>query len=349
VAARGRSSLVRKPGRKSGATIRKEKAKINKDPVTPRDLTLDLPLPAAHSKPFDVAGVGENSLDFVAVIEDWPVPDSKAPLREFAIRSGGQVATALVACARLGWRARYVGAFGDDEWGRQVQGALATEGVEVTSFSRVGVRNRVAVALIDDRGRRAILEHRDPRLDLAEGEVAGHVFQSARILLADATDVPAATRAARAARAAGVPVILDVERPADGLDDLLSSADVIIAPGGFVSAYTGAASLGDGLAALEARFSPALLIATLGPEGSVARCRRVEIETPAAAVEVVDTTGAGDAFRGGFAAGWLHMGAGAQVAALLEFASAVAALSCRAVGAQTSLPTRAEVHRLLGM
>jgi sugar/nucleoside kinase (ribokinase family) len=81
----------------------------------------------------------------------------------------------------------------------------------------------------------------------------------------------------------------------------------------------------------------------------VARCRRVEFETPAAAVEVVDTTGAGDAFRGGFAAGWLHMGAGAQVAALLEFASAVAALSCRAVGAQTSLPTRAEVHRLLGM
>ncbi len=330
-------------------TIRKEKAKINKDPVTHSDLTLDLTLPPAETKPFDVVGVGENSLDFFAVTEDWPVADSKAALRDLTFRPGGQVATAVVACARLGWRARYVGAFGDDEPGKKVQAALEAEGLEVTACSRVGIRNRVAVVIVDGTGRRAVLELRDPRLNLAEEEVAGHVFQSARILLADATDVPASTRAARAARAAGVPVILDVEQRVDGLDDLLAAVDVIIAAGEFVPEYTGAASVGAGLAALEARFSKALVVATLGPEGSLARCRGVEIATAAQTARVVDTTGAGDAFRGGFAAGWLAMGPGARVEALLEYANAVAALNCRAIGAQTSLPTRAEVDRRLGM
>ncbi len=317
--------------------------------MTQLDLTLNLDLPASQSKPFDVVGVGENSLDFVTVTENWPVADTKAALRELAITPGGQVATALVACARLGWRARYVGAFGDDDWGRQVQGALAAEGVEVTAFCRIGVRNRVAVVIVDETGRRAILERRDPRLDLADDEVAGHVSQSARILLVDATDVPAATRAARAARAGGVPVILDVERRVSGLDDLLSTSDVIIAPGRFVSDETGEASISEGLAALERRFGPALIVATLGPEGSLALCCGVEIATPAAAVSVVDTTGAGDAFRGGFAAGWLRMGVGARVEALLEYANAVAALNCRAVGAQTALPTGPELDRFLGM
>ena len=113
--------------------------------------------------------------------------------------------------------------------------------------------------------------------------------------------------------------------------------------------YTGRSAVGEGLAALEAQFSPALVVATLGAEGSLARCRGSEIRTAAPAVAVRDTTGAGDAFRGGFAAAWLGAGDGAEVEALLEYASAVAALNCRALGAQTGLPPRADVDRFRGM
>jgi sugar/nucleoside kinase (ribokinase family) len=307
-------------------------------------MTLGLSLPSHESKPFDVVGFGEASLDLVAVTRGWPEPDSKMPLDSFEILPGGQTATAMVACARLGWRARYVGALGDDEFGGRVLGALAAEGVEPTVVRRAETRSRFAVALVDRlSGRRTILEHRDPRLTVGEVDFPDEVWISGRLLMVDATDIPAATRAARAARAAGVPTLIDVERPADGLDALLESIDVIIAAGTFPAAHSGARSVGEGLARLEARFRPALVVATLGPDGSLARWRGQEIRTPAPDVSVVDTTGAGDAFRGGFASAWLELGPQAAVPALLEFANKTGAANCRALGAQTGLPTRKEL------
>src|SRR5262245_12484445 len=79
----------------------------------------------------DVVGFGENSVDLVAVVSEWPAPDSKHALESLERRSGGQVATAMVACARLGCRARYVGVFGDDEPGAWLRHQLAHTGVEV--------------------------------------------------------------------------------------------------------------------------------------------------------------------------------------------------------------------------
>jgi sugar/nucleoside kinase (ribokinase family) len=90
-----------------------------------------------------------------------------------------------------------------------------------------------------------------------------------------------------------------------------------------------------------------MTVATLGSEGSLARFEGREIRTPAITVEVLDTTGAGDAFRGGLASAWLRAGNGAQVDQLLRYANAVAALNCRAVGAQAGLPTPTEVAGVL--
>jgi len=83
-------------------------------------------------------------------------------------------------------------------------------------------------------------------------------------------------------------------------------------------------------------------VATLGEGGALGWCRGEEVRIPAYAVEVRDTTGAGDAFRAGFAARWLELG-DADVLDLLEYAALVAGLSCRGLGAQAGLPTAAEV------
>ena len=103
----------------------------------------------------------------------------------------------------------------------------------------------------------------------------------------------------------------------------------------------------DPLAALARRFQPALVCATLGQEGSLALVAGTEIHTPGFRVPVVDTTGAGDAFRGGFIARWLAGGDRAHVEDVLTYANAVAALKCRALGARTAIPRRAEVEQLL--
>src|SRR2546423_9870038 len=81
-------------------------------------------IPHPHSRPFDVVGLGENSIDLVAVVADYPTSNTKQRLQRFARHPGGQIATALAACARLGWRASYIGRFGDDALGRQARESL---------------------------------------------------------------------------------------------------------------------------------------------------------------------------------------------------------------------------------
>jgi len=309
-------------------TIRKEKAKIK------------LRLPDPGGRPFDLVAFGENSLDVLAAVAEWPCVDTKASLLRCAVRSGGQAATVAVACARLGWRTRYVGCLGDDVQADLVRSGLISEGVDPVTVNRPGTPTRTAVILVDaPSGRRTVLESRDVRLRVEPGDFGLEVFRSGRTLLVDATDVPAATAAARAARLARVPTFIDVDRVAEGVDELLAEIDVIVVSADFPKLFTGAASAGEGLARIEARFRPAIVVATLGPDGALARCRGREIHSPALDVAALDTTGAGDAFRAGLIAGWLRKGNGADLREILLYAHIVAGLNCRGIGAQSALPT----------
>ena len=109
----------------------------------------------------------------------------------------------------------------------------------------------------------------------------------------------------------------------------------------------GASGLGEALRRMAAQFRTALIVATLGAEGTLAFASGREIRTPASPVPGVDTTGAGDAFRGGFIASWIRLGNRVEIDTLLQYASAVAALNCRAIGAQAGLPAWEEVQALV--
>jgi sulfofructose kinase len=256
------------------------------------------------------------------------------------------VATALVACARLGCRARYAGCLGDDAEAEIIIEALAREGVELR-LARRRVRSRSAIIVVDRRsGARTVLEYRDPSLVFAAGELSPEAITGGRVLLVDSTDAAASRDAAFIARAESIPVVLDIEQALDNREAtvaLLRSVDIVIAAEAFPTTFTGAPLLGEALRKLEELSGASLVVATLGGAGSLARCAGVEVRTPGFRVDPVDTTGAGDAFRGGFIAGWLHAGRAAAVDTLLEYANAVAALNCRGFGAQGGLPTRAEV------
>jgi sugar/nucleoside kinase (ribokinase family) len=167
------------------------------------------------------------------------------------------------------------------------------------------------------------------------------------VLLVDGVDPPAATEAARAARAAGIPTVVDVERPGEATHELLRQVDVIVVPASFLAGFAGDVPAGDALRRIESEFHPSLTVATLGADGSLARFEGREIHTPAIGVDVLDTTGAGDAFRGGLVSAWIRFGAAAPIEELLRYANAVAALNCRALGAQTALPNPTEVDGVL--
>lgn len=305
-------------------------------------------IPAAGARPFDVAGLGLNSIDLVAVVAEYPVSNSKQRLERFARMPGGQTATAMAVCARLGWRARYIGSFGDDDLGALGRESLDREGVETSAARTVaGATNQFAVVIVDARtGERTVLWDRHPLLRMTPADVPMDAVTSGRMLLVDCHETLAATEAARAARAAHLPTVIDVEHVRPGIADLLRHIDAIIAAEAFPSALTGYADTGRALEALASEFQAPLVCVTLGDQGSLARCGGREIRTPAFRVACVDSTGAGDAFRGGFAAGCLRA-PGGEIEDALRYANAVAALNCRALGARGGIPTPADVEEML--
>jgi sulfofructose kinase len=305
-------------------------------------------VPRANTRPFDVVGLGENSIDLVVVVADYPTSNTKQRLQRFARHPGGQIATALAACARLGWKARYVGRFGDDEFGRHARESLRVDGVDTTeALSVAGTTNQFAVILVDARsGERTVLWDRHPGLTIDPADVPAAAIASGRMLMLDCVDTAASTQAARIARQAGIPAALDVEKVRPGILDLLQQIDAIIAAQDFPVALTGHEDLGRALEAMARESNAPFVCVTLGAEGSLARCGGREIRTPAFPIDCVDSTGAGDVFRAAFVAACLRAPDG-DIEDVLEYANAAAALNCRALGARGALPTPEEVDQLL--
>ena len=287
-------------------------------------------------------------MDLVAVVADYPTSNTKQRLQRFARHPGGQIATALAACARLGWRASYIGRFGDDELGRQGRDSLVAAGVDTSAAPMVpGTTNQFAVILVDARtGERTVLWDRHPALAMEAGDVPADAVMAGRALMVDGVDTAASTQAARIARHAGMPTFLDVEKVRPGVLDLLQQIDAIIAAQDFPTALTGHEDLGRALDALARESNAPFVCVTLGAEGSLARCGGREIRTPAFPIDCVDSTGAGDVFRAAFVAGCLRASDG-DLEDVLTYANAAAALNCRALGARGALPNADEVEQLL--
>ena len=305
-------------------------------------------VPSPDTRPFDVAGFGLNSVDLVAVVAEYPALNSKQRLQRVARLPGGQIATAMATCARLGWRARYVGRFGSDDLGAISRDNLEREGVDISASQTMpGISNQFAVVLVDARtGERTVLWDRHPTLNMEPADVPRDAVTSGRLLIVDCHQTAASAQAARYARAVGIPTIVDVEKVRPGIGDLLQNIDAIIAAEEFPTALTGHEHLGEALRIIGREWGASLVCVTLGAKGSLAWCNGREIVTPAFPIDCVDSTGAGDCFRGAFAAACLRMPHG-DIEEVLSYANAVAALNCRGLGSRGGLPTPTEVEQLM--
>jgi len=305
-------------------------------------------VPRRSDRPFDVVGFGLNSIDLVTVVAEYPASNTKQRLQRFARLPGGQMATAVATCARLGWRTRYIGSFGDDDLGALSKESLTSVGVDISAARTVaGATNQFAVILVDGRsGERTVLWDRDPALTADPVDVPRDAIVSGRMLIVDCHQTAASAQAARYAREAGIPSIIDVEKVRPGIADLLQNIDAIIAAQEFPTALTGHEQLGRAIEAIGREFGAAVVTVTLGAEGTLTWCNGREIRTPAFQVDCVDSTGAGDVFRGAFAAGCLQSPE-EDLEDVLTYANAVAALNCRALGSRGGIPTPDEVEQLL--
>lgn len=301
---------------------------------------MKLPLTPQPGRPFDAVSFGYNSCDYLCLLDRLPGPDAKRPMRRFEKQGGGQAATAAVALARLRLRVRYLGKFGDAGEHRFARDSLTDEGVDIAACPTApGTQNQLAVVWADQNaGTRTIAYLREPGLEIGPDEFAREDVVAGSVLLLDGHHVAASLQMAHWAREEGIPVLLDAGKNQPGLGELLSSVDAILCDHDFPKSYTGLADPHDALRALHEAHPAAVVAMTLGANGSLALAGGKFFATPAFAVDVVDTTGAGDAWHAGFAAGVL---AGLTLPETLRLAGAVAALNCRALGGRAGLPDRA--------
>jgi sugar/nucleoside kinase (ribokinase family) len=292
---------------------------------------------------FDVVGVGLNAVDYLVVLPRFPVPGEKLRMSAFAREGGGQAATALVALSRWGCRCKYVGNVGDDEHGRFSSLLLSREGIDLSHVRTIsGASSQFAVILVEQgTGERTILWDRDPRIRVTPEDLPLDEIRRARALLLDGHDVPAAIAAARAAREAGVPVVLDAEKVQEGTEELLSLCDHIVAAGHFPGLLFPGASAEDGARKILRRYGPGTSTVTLGARGAYGCDGREEIFAPSLRIEALDTTGAGDIFHAGFLFALLE---GRPFREVLAFANAAAGLSCRGMGGRSAIPTAGEIR-----
>jgi sulfofructose kinase len=293
----------------------------------------------------DIVGVGLNATDTIIRLPHFPAFNSKVEFRDSEILPGGQVATAVTACAKWGLKARYVGKIGDDSSAILQEDEMLRAGIEAHWIKVPRCQSQSSFILVDEEtGERTVLWKRDPRLELLPSEIQREWVDQAGLLHVDGHDCAAATQAARWARSARIPVTADLDNIYPGVEALLENVDYAIASKDFHTRLCGESDPFVSLPAVASRFGCRLLAATLGAEGVLAWDGVRFHYSPAFDLKPVDTTGAGDVFHAAFAYALLR---GDELPRSLEFSCAAAGLACMGMGARGGIASLEKIEELI--
>ena len=282
---------------------------------------------------FDVLGIGLNATDTLIIVPHFPAYAGKAPFVDEILSPGGQVASAMVACATLGLKVKYIGTVGDDERGRVQLESLQGTGINIDDVAvRKGCANQSAYIVIDQStGERTVLWRRSDCLRLTPEEITEEQILSASLLHIDGHDTPAVARAASIARKHGIPVTVDVDTIYHGFDKVLPNVDYLVTSSEFPAQWTNERDPFRALSTLQNEYGMRVAAMTLGAHGSLALLEGKFYYSPAFVVNCLDTTGAGDVFHGAFCYAVLK---GMSMSETLDFSNALAALNCTEIGAR---------------
>jgi sulfofructose kinase len=292
----------------------------------------------------DLVGVGLNATDTQIVLAAFPERGSKVQYSEARVLPGGQVATAVVACQQWGMSTRYVGIVGDDSAGKLHRDAFARAGVEAQIIAVPGGVSPQSLILVDGDAERTVLYRRDPRVTLKPADLDRQWIVNARALLVDGYDTAAATEAAEWARAAGIPVIADLDDLYPSVEKLLPNVDYLIVSRDIPCRLMQQPDLETALRQMRRRYGCRLAAATLGENGVLAWNGKDLLHRGAYSVPVVDTTGAGDIFHAGFIYGLLQDW---PLDRQLDFACAAAGLNCASAGARGGIHSIQAIEDLM--
>jgi len=273
---------------------------------------------------------------------------------KFFMGHGGIVGNFLVGCSRLGLKTRYVGKLGSDHYGRLVLEELKQEGVDVSTavFTDKEPTEIVAVLLERD-GERSFVVSIGATNKLRVEEMNLEKALACRLLYTDGVPYGAVRYLLKEAKHRGVATAIDlaadlsvyekVSAKRENFLELLKWVDVAFPSEAFLrDLYAGE----DLLEACEVLLDlgPKIVVATLGAEGSLIVDKQGQYRVPAFEVKVIDTTGAGDAYRAAFIHAYLK---GLDLHSCGVMAAAAAALNCQVLGAREGMPRLGELRSFL--
>ena len=309
---------------------------------------MNFPISVPTNKPFDAVGFGLNAVDHLIVVPEYPAFDTKTRLLEHTQSAGGQTATAMVALQRLGYRTAYAGRFGSDLEGKFGLATLKEEGVNIDMAEVIhGATTQIAFIIIDEKsGERTIVWDRDDRLAYTTIDAPVEFGSLGKVLHLDAHDPPACMSVAQPAKQSGTIVSADIDNVYPGVSELLPFIDLLITSKEFPNRLISIKDERTALVELKARFGCAVVGMTKGAAGVLLYCEGQFIESPGLEVPggCRDTTGAGDAFHGGFLGGFLS---GEDIETSMRLGNAVAAMKCAALGGRRGLPSRQRLEEFL--
>ncbi len=282
---------------------------------------------------------GSINLDIAMRAPRLPLPGETILGTDCVISPGGKGANQAHAAARYGMTTALYGAVGADAFAAPALASLERAGVDLSGVQRLPGRTGCASIIVDESGQNQIVVAPGVNLDVRQEAIPDDALKRARaVLLQMETDPAENWKLITRARALGCRIILN-NAPAQPLPArVLAAVDVLIVN---QIELTQTAELSPETLARDFNLT---VVLTLGEQGAQCWSGGETLQCPAAKVDVVDTTGAGDTFAGVLTSVLIE---GREMSDALSIANAAAGLSCTRVGAQIAQPSRAEIGAAL--
>ena len=301
--------------------------------------------------------VGSLNMDFVVAVERLPSPGETVLGRDFQMIPGGKGANQACAAGKLATdslQVRMVGRVGLDTFGDHLKASLSAAGVDVSAVNAARSHSTgVALISVDTSGQNSIVvaPGANHALIASETEAMRSVFRGASsVLFQLESPLDTVAAALKIAREEGARTILDPAPAVPLPAEFLANVDILTPNESEASLLLGLppqrVSICNAPALVRAlrERGPQAVVLKLGDEGCFYSDAGTEIHCPSFSVIARDTTAAGDVFNGALA---VALSEDRPIAAALRFANAAAAISVTRMGAQASVPTRAEVDAFL--